>query len=56
MFDFPIRTGRASGTSVTSSSEVPDTVRASLATTDWGETCPSPTATYSASRFGNFNS
>ena len=41
-----IRTGRASGTSaVTSSSPVPLTLRASRATTDCGETCPSPTAT-----------
>jgi hypothetical protein len=41
-----IRTGRASGTSsVTSSSPVPLTVRERRATTDCGDTCPSPTAT-----------
>ena len=45
MSGFPIFTGRASGTSVTSSSGVPETRRDIRATIDWGETCPSPTAT-----------
>ena len=39
------RTGRASGTSVTSSSALPVTSRDSRASTLCGETCPSPTAT-----------
>ncbi len=40
-----IRTGRASGTSVTSPPSVPETFRERRATTDCGDTCPSPTAT-----------
>ena len=38
----------------TSSSVVPCTSRERRATTDCGDTCPSPTATKSASRLGNF--
>ena len=45
MSGFPILTGRASGTSVTSSSGVPETSRDIRATIDCGETWPSPTAT-----------
>ena len=41
-----MRTGRASGTStLTSSSAVVERERDRRATTDWGDTWPSPTAT-----------
>ena len=56
MSGLPILTGRASGTSVTSSSGVPETSRDIRATIDCGETCPSPTATYRASRSAYFRS